>query len=139
MNQTEATLARAVKFLDAVEVEPGLYAWRGCEFECYVTATAETLSTTDKWEYWAAGIDDTDPVVCMPEWWSPKEPFAIKGLAFDPNEGFPKDGIYEVSREQYFASKSDAQLFLETDPEAACLFDCTVITVNPQTGEELPA
>lgn len=94
---------RAIEYLDAVEVSPELpcphshehmhegercngvlsparYAWRGPEFEAYVVASKETLSNTDKWKYWTAGIDEDDPVTIMPDWWSPEQRIAWRSI-----------------------------------------------------------
>lgn len=94
MPRTQLELPRVIKYLSAVEISPEIrcplsyehmhegewcdgvltyarYAWKGCEFEAYVVAATDVLSTTDRWEFWAAGIDENDPVVVMPDWWTP--------------------------------------------------------------------
>ena len=107
MSDTKTSLSLAVKFLGATEVMPGWYAWRGCEFECYVVASSETLASTDKWEYWAAGIDDDDPVVSMPEWWSPERPFAIRLASGEYEVPYTTmTGLETLIRESYPAPAS---------------------------------
>lgn len=64
-------LAAARKYLGAVEVAPLKFAWRGPEFEAYVVADASVLLMSD-YSGWVAAIEYNDPVLIMPDWWSPE-------------------------------------------------------------------
>lgn len=75
----ETKLADAVKYLGAVEVAPGRYAWEvGRQ---WVTDSAENLAAfgADRTDERGSALLNETPVF-MPSWWSPERPYAVRDI-----------------------------------------------------------
>lgn len=112
MTTTNETLERAIKYLEAVEVAPGRYAFHVKGAPCWYVVTSKSLAAYGKKQ-----TPIVENPVAMPYWWSPENRTCVT------------------------CSKCDGRNVAKSHFNGARLCSGTTqrITANLETGEEMPA
>lgn len=119
-NVTDPQLARALRFLKAVQVAPERYAYHdGPSLGWFVVDRDGAINVSDGRQ---GGL-----LVSMPDWWSPD-----KQLTWRSAEEYGP--FYS---EIAFATLDEAKAYHSEDPDAMVEFEATLITANLESGDEI--